>query len=108
MNILPPEYRSSVDLFMITDYCLTFVIDSEEIQTQLINLGFPIRYMHRITGMVIVYGNSEIKAVWLTESGHPEHRYTTYHPLPFYKPREWDEYGLQSYWMETNLYYQRS
>lgn len=96
--ILPLEDLQHEDL-MLTTY-------SNEIDDVLCLIGFPKKYIKDITGIVLLVGDGDYDAVWLSESARPYDLHSSYRALPFYRPARWAIRKLPMYWREVNEFYQ--
>jgi hypothetical protein len=106
MNVLPQRYNYGIPYYLLSDNENCHLIDDyETLQGNLVELNVPERYHHDITGMVVMTKDTEVVAVWLSESTYQRNRWAIYRPLPYFKPKAWDEYGLSDLWMESNEEY---
>ena len=84
-----------------------FVQTDSELADVLNYVGLKEEYKQDITGAVLLIGNGDYIAVWLTETPRYYDLNATYHYLPFYKDDDNKELNtyLPEYWHEDNKEY---
>jgi hypothetical protein len=97
-NVALSDLQSDIYTRIQTDYDLTFVLEF---------VSVPDEYKSDITGAIVLECDGDYDAVWLTESARPFDLDATYHPLPYYKPGNWDKecHLFTWYWNEHNPEY---
>lgn len=105
--MIPKTYQHNKLLRYLEDEKYSFVQNDTELYEFLDMVGFPKRQRKHITGMVLLIGDGDIVAVWVTERGAYYDLSAIYHPLPYYRPGYWTKRNLPDYWKEENSEYQR-
>lgn len=83
-------------------------LDLQEINGYLESVEFPENRIKNITGVMVLSGDNDHIALWLTESDNPLNENSIYYPLPHYINDEIiKEKCLPDYWKETNNYYSK-
>jgi len=100
-------YKQIITLASLQDDKYTFVQNDTELAENLDMLGFPVKYRKDITGMVLLVGDGDILAAWVTESSRPYDLWARYCPLPVYRPMSWaTRRNLPDYWQDDCKFYQ--
>ena len=85
------------------------ILYSEDVEFIHEFVAFPDEYRNEITAVQYIIGDGDVLAVWLSESARPYDLYSTWNPLPFYRPDEWNTAEslnrLPEYWLEWNEFY---
>lgn len=105
--MIPKTYQHARTLRTLQDEEFTYIQTDRDILDFLDTVGFPKKWKYQITGMVIVLGDGEINAMWVSESNRPYDLSSTYYALPDYRPVRWVKRHLPAYWLEDNEYYQK-
>jgi hypothetical protein len=84
-------YRASVHLSDLQSDIYTLIQTDYDLESVLESVGVPDEYKPDITGAVCLVGDGDYDAIWLTESARPWDLEAIYHPLPYYKPDNWDQ-----------------
>lgn len=98
-------YKHVVTLRALQDEKYTFIQSESDLKEFLEMIGLPKKYRSDITGMVLVIGDGDIDAVWLSESGAYYALSAHYYALPYYRPVSWTKSKLPVYWLESNAEY---
>jgi hypothetical protein len=98
----PLDYHATVSLRTLDKRGYEYIQNDSDIQDFLDTLGFPKRQRKNITGLVVIIGDGDIEAAWVSESSRPYDLSSWYHPLPFYRSRWWVKRNLPVYWLENN------
>jgi hypothetical protein len=100
-------YRASVHLSDLQSDIYTLIQADYDLAAVLEFVGVPDEDKSDITGAVCLECEGDYAAVWLTESARPFDLNAIYHPLPFYRPDEWDKecHIFMMYWLERNPEY---
>lgn len=87
------------------DYIL--IQNSQDLNFWLEFVALPVEYWQDITGAIVVIGDGDLIAIWLTESSRYYDLNSTYYSLPYYRPKSWTIKNLPEYWLESNQYYHK-
>lgn len=100
-------YQHSVLLRYLEDDIYTYISTDYDLEAVLEFVGLPDEDKEDITGAVVLVGDGDYDAVWLTESPRPYDLTATYHALPYYKPDKWDteSHIFPLYWLTSNPEY---
>jgi hypothetical protein len=105
-NMIPKTYKSIKLLENLPDNDHTVFIQTDyELSDLLESLGMPKKWRKEITGAIVLLGDGDFIAVWLTEWAAYYDNNAYYHPLPYYRPRHWTKRNLPEYWLESNVEY---
>jgi hypothetical protein len=85
----------------------TLVQNDTDLAETLESIGLPKKYRKDITGAVLVIGDGDYNAVYLTESASYYDLSAVYHPLPFWDDNTLYKGTLPYYWQASNEYYQK-
>src|SRR3990167_5562488 len=89
---------SELDTERYKDFCL--ISDSQYVKELLVCVGIPEKYRNDITAAIVLIGDGDYIAVFLTEFGNYYDYTAWYHPLPFYGLKK----NASEYWLKSNPY----
>jgi len=81
--------------------------NSQDVEFWLDFVAFPKRYRKDITAVIVIIGDGDLLAMWLSESGRYYDLSARYRPLPYYRPVRWPKKNLPEYWLESNELYHK-
>lgn len=105
MNELDRIMKATLRLSEFQENIYTLITDSQEIKDLLDYVGFCKVWYDDITGVVMLIGEGDYDAVWLTESSQPYDLSAWYRPLPYYKEDNKYYDPFVSYWNIYNSEY---
>jgi hypothetical protein len=104
--MIPKTYKHLKLLKNLPNNEDTVLIQSDtDLREILGSLAFPKKYYKDITSAVVLLGDGDFIAVWLTEDSRWYDNLAYYHPLPYYRPQYWTKRNLPEYWLESNVEY---
>jgi hypothetical protein len=102
------KYKSILTLRQLQDDKYYLAQNDSELSELIEYLGIDGESINleEFTGAVLLIGEGDYIAVWMTESSAWYSLDAIYHPLPYYQSKEESEEYLPEYWKRDNSEYQ--